>query len=401
MRPLEVVRYSMEKLDWHDAVDLLAAFGELEAPVWGWILVPLVMAFWLVGFLGARLVAVRSWAGDLFTGGSALRRTMAWFVAIGFPVSLVFRIAPAESQGLSRLEAQNDVVWFAAASGALLWFWVADVVRSRVAIALVLVLALPSTVQHFVHAHSLEPDRVGAQRMVAARAAASLSEPGSVWIDPIDRSRPSLLPYFSGRAVVYDPYVGYDYMFVGRDEIDFRRHAIAQFWSSSDPALRAWVLEHYDVEYVWHRGGPDPVRVLGLESLYSNEDVSLLRVDRERLEKASLSRIVTPTRLPLGNRGSPYFGAGFVRSGRTRRLEPGSTRLYLPRAAGRGLTVTLAVQPMHGGGELVIGDERAEVETDQVRVDVSVPAAETEGLHALDVRWSGERPLEIFAITIE
>jgi hypothetical protein len=72
--------------------------------------------------------------------------------------------------------------------------------------------------------------------MAAASEAERISKPQNVFVEPLDRVRPSLLPYFAGRPVVYDPYVGYDYMFVGRDEIDYRRAAIAQFWISEDPA---------------------------------------------------------------------------------------------------------------------------------------------------------------------
>lgn len=401
LRPLEIVRYSMEKLDWASAIDTLAAVGRFEAPAVAWVLAIGVTLFWLVGFLGLRLVGLRRWARDLSPSAPPLRRTMAWLVAIGFPVALVFRIAPAEAEGLSRLEAQNDVVWFAAASGTFLWFWVAGALRGRAGLAVGILLALPAAVQHFVYAAALEPDRIALERLIAARVAHAVSNPGDVWIDPLDRSRPSLLPYLAGRAVVYDPYVGYDYMFVGREEIDFRHHAVAQFWMSPDPAYRAWVLDHYDVDYVWQRG-TEIAPLPGLEAVHTGDSIMLLRVHGVALVRAALPGIVTPTSIPVGGAGTPFLGSGFRREGRVRELWPGETRLYVPRAAGRPLGVSLLVQSRRGGGNLFIGDEAVTVEgVGQRRLRVVLPAREASGLHAIPVDWRGDVPLEVLAIRLD
>ena len=117
LRPLEIVRYSMEKLDWHAAVSALASVGRFELSAGAWAVAAAATLAWGIGFLGVRLVGLGACVKDLWRGATPLRRTMAWFVAIGFPLALVFRIAPAESEGLSRLESQNDVLWFATASG--------------------------------------------------------------------------------------------------------------------------------------------------------------------------------------------------------------------------------------------------------------------------------------------
>ena len=117
LRPLEIVRYSMEKLDWYAAVSALASVGRFELSAGAWAVAAAATLAWGIGFLGVRLVGLGACVKDLWRGATPLRRTMAWFVAIGFPLALVFRIAPAESEGLSRLESQNDVLWFATASG--------------------------------------------------------------------------------------------------------------------------------------------------------------------------------------------------------------------------------------------------------------------------------------------
>ena len=399
LRPLEIVRYSMEKLDWHAAINALASVGRFELSVGAWFVATAATLTWGIGFLGVRLVGLGACVKDLWRGATPLRRTMAWFVAIGFPLALVFRIAPVESEGLSRLESQNDVLWFATASGVLLWFWTADALRRVSATAIVTLLALTATVQHFVYAASLEPDRIAASRVRSAQAATMLSGPDAIWLDPLDRSRPSLLPYVSGRAVVYDPYVGYDYMFVGRDEIAYRRHAVAQFWSSGDPAYRAWLLDHFDVDFVWEQGG-DVAPLRGLEPIYADEAEHLYRV-RDRAFRAPIVEMRTPATIPLGNRGSPYLGAGFRRANRLRRLPPERRAfLYLPRAEARSLRMRLRVDARHGGGELVVEGELVTVELASTTIDVELPPREASGLHAIAVEWRAERPLTILEIVL-
>ncbi|MGH9390722.1 MAG: hypothetical protein ACRD1Z_13985, partial [Vicinamibacteria bacterium] len=325
-RPLEIVRSAMEKLDWPAAAEALANVGGLAAPEKGVFLVAGATLLWLVGFLGLRLLGLGVVFRDL-SSRSFLPSVLAWFAVIGFPLSLLLRIAPAEAQGLSRLEALNDAGWFATASGIVLWFSTARALSGRrpgVAALAVLLLALPSTAQHFFHAASLGADRVGRSRVEAALEAERVSTPSSVWVETPDRARPSLLAYFAGRASVYDPYVGYDYMFLGREEVEYRRHAVAQFWSSTDPAYHAWFLKRFRVDFVWREGRELPRDLL--ESLFSNDDVELIKVRSDAVGRALAVEISTPDSIPMGGRGQPYFGSGWLRpegSSTHRNLPPG------------------------------------------------------------------------------
>jgi len=400
VRPLEMVRYSMEKIDWPAGVGALAAVGRLDAEAMGWGTAAVALILWGIGFAGVRLVGIRRWATDLFYAGSSLRRTMAWFVLVGFPIALTFRIAPSEAQGLSRLDAQNDVLWFAAASGVLLWFWTAEVMNGRLLATCAVLLALPSTVQHFLYESALEPDRIPREHVLGARAARIFSEPGSLWLDPIDRSRPSPLPYLSGRAVVYDPYVGYDYMFVGRDETDYRRHALSQFWASDDPAFRAWCIDFFDVDYVWQLGEENPA-VGGLEQIYSLETVHLYRVHPSYVARETRFGIRTPTSIPLGGGGAPYLGREFKPSGRARELQPGKARLYLPRSAGNDLGLSLRVQPNHGGGTLIVDGVTHSIRARALNIRFTVPPLDEAGLHAMEIEWTGAEPLSIFEFRLD
>ncbi len=401
LRPLEIVRYSMEKLDWRAAVDALAAAGNLVVPEKGLPLVAAATLLWLVGFLGLRLLALPVVVRDL-AARAFLPTVLAWLAVIGLPLSLLLRIAPAEALGLSRLEALNDAGWFATASGIVLWFATARALSARTpraAALVVLLLALPSTAQHFFHAAALGADRVGRSRVEAAVEAERISSPSSVWVEPPDRVRPSLLAYLAGRASVYDPYVGYDYMFFGRDEIDYRRHAVAQFWSSSDPALLAWFLKRFRADFVWREGRelPDSSRDL-FESLFESGGVELLKVRSEEVGRALRGEISTPDSIPLGGRGQAYFGSGWQRpegSPVRRALPPGRAKLYLP--VERAIVLELTIDSLGEPDELSVnGAAPRAAEGSRFRFDI-VPRG-GRGLQAIDVEWRGSAPLVVSAI---
>jgi hypothetical protein len=397
LRPLEIVRYSMEKLSWVPAIQALVQVGALAPSGEAVLLALAATILWLFGFLGLRTLGLRSVIRDL-SSRSLLPSTLAWFSIIGFPLSLLLRIAPAEAEGLSRLEAVNDAAWFVAASGIVLWFPAARALsKAPLPIGLLAAgaLALPATAQHFVHAASLGVDRIGVEPIEAAREAERVSSPSSIWVETPDRSHPSLLAYFAGRPTVYDAYVGYDYMFFGRDEIDYRRHAIAQFWASEEPAYLAWFLERFRVEYVWLSRLLPPASKDLLAPLGGNEEVTLARVQEAALRKQLEAPLSTPESIPLGGRGQPFFGRGWQRNDRkqTREIPPRETaQLYLPLERPVVLDFTFDSPPESGAlfvdGSGPIGSAGA-----SLRFAVSKP--ETRGLAVLEVAWRGSSPLVV------
>ncbi|MGH9324489.1 MAG: hypothetical protein ACRD21_01655 [Vicinamibacteria bacterium] len=404
-RPLEIVRYSMEKLDWGAAVQALAEVGELRVPK-GWLLALAAALLWFVGFLGLRLLAL-PWTLRSLSARSFLPSVLAWFGVVGFPLSLLLRIAPAEARGLSRLEALNDAPWFAVASGIVLWFPTAIVLsrfRPERAGLAVLLLALPATAQHFLYAASLEPDRIGRSRIEAALEAKRISSPKSIWLEPLDRARPSLLPYFSGRGVAYEPYVGYDYMFVGREDIDFRRHGIAQFWASTDPGYQAWLLDRFSIDFLWREDRLLPESAAGLlDPVFANEEVELLKVRPDEVEKALRLEIASPERIPIGGRGQPYFGSRWLGpGGESRRFLPPFERasLYLPLERGRPVSITLVLDAPHPKGEIAVEGQVLAVSADAESLRVSLGPRRSRGLQVLDVEWRSESPLPVSGIEI-
>lgn len=402
IRPFEIVRYSMEKLDWKAAVEALAAAGSSALPAREWPILVAALLLWIVGFLGLRLIAIPGVARDL-SSSELVPRTLAWWVALGFGLSLVFRVAPAEAKGLSRLEALNDVGWFATQSGIVLWFWTAKALvrfRPGLVVAAVLGLALPATVQHFVHDASLPTDRIPAPEVAAAVEAKKISAPASIWVEPLDRSHPSLLAYLSGRPVVYDPYVDYDYMFVGRDEVDYRRHAIAQFFSSPDSAYRAWFLDRFDVGYLWEQKETQTQEATDdwLERVFVNQNVRLYRVRRPELKRGLARRMTSLGEIPLGGRGQPFFGSGWRRpddGARLRELSPGRAVLYLPLEAQSSVSLTLDLEIPHVEGELAAGEAGILLDRDATPIRIDLPPPSTRGLHAVEMSWNGRAPLRV------
>jgi hypothetical protein len=335
---------------------------------------------------------------------------MAYAVLIGFSAALVFRIAPAEATGLSRLEAINDVVWFAAQGGILLWFWTAETVVSFarkgasqgiVAAAAVALVALPCAAQHFVHKASLGVDVIPAGLVEAARRAEAGSSPGDVWVEPLNRVRPSVVAYLAGRPVVHDSYVGYEYMFVPRDEYRYRRHAVAEFWGTDDPAYVSWFFDCYAVTGVLATADV-PLPEAGtayVNLIFANEAVRLYDVEMS----SGAGFIATPARLPIGPRGVRYFGKGWgesTGSPRTRRLLPGKAELFVPRPSGEPLALEFELETPHAGGTIYFGGGREELAPEREIALLTWPAVDEPGLHRLEIKWLGPRPLVVRRIDI-
>jgi hypothetical protein len=211
-------------------------------------------------------------------------------------------------------------------------------------------------------------------------------------VEPPDRARPSLVAYFAGRPTVYDSYVGYDYMFIGREEIDYRRHAIAQFWSSTDPAYLAWFLKRFRVGFVWSEGREIGARDLLLPE-YRNDEVELASVESSAVERA-LRLPMTSLSVPMGGPGQPFFGAGWSRSeGNRRELQPGTAKLYLP--FDRAIELDFIAEPE--GAELLV-EGKPPILAGEGCIRFAVAPRAARGLQVLDIVWSGASPLVVHGI---
>jgi len=237
--------------------------------------------------------------------------------------------------------------------------------------------------------------------MEAAEKVRTLSSPYESWVEPPDRVRPSLVAYFSGRPVVHASYVGYEYMFVGREEVEYRRHAVAHFWHSTDPAFTGWFLRRYAVKGVLATAEKPlpPSAGKWVEPGFSNEGYRLFRVQ----VSPGAARLESPKRLPLGPRGARFFGRGWSgpsRSPRTRRLLTGTSELYLPVPADAALVMILALETPHAAGELFLGGRRYALGSGQDSATLALPRLGESRLHRLELVWEGERALTVRRLEI-
>jgi hypothetical protein len=409
IRPLEIVRYSMETLGWRGIADSLARVGAGDPSPGGLAVAIAATGIWLVGFLGIRIVSLPGVVRDALSRGTSLRQPLAIFVLLSFPMSLLLRIAPAEATGLSRTEALNDAFWFATEGGVLLWFWTAETLvrskRFRGVVPFVALLAFPGAIQHFIHKASLAPDVVPAAVVEATRECRLLSDPTDVFVEPVNRMRPSLRPYLAGRPVVNDLFVGYDYMFTGLREIELRHHAVAQFWATTDPGYAAWFLHRYHVRWAYvPRGTTFPSAAAPWSrKVFENEAATVYRFVSTGPDVGDTS-VALPSRIPLGVQGDPFFGRGWSapeRGSRTRELLPGRASLYLPTNDATPIRIDLELQSPHAPGRLETRDATTLLDRERPEATIFAAAGTTaSGLAELAITWEGDSPLCVTSLRL-
>jgi hypothetical protein len=411
LRPFEIVRYSMELIGWDGWAGHLALVGTGDFSLDDLAVALAASTVWFIGFLGLRVVGLPRLFRDAASSIGSIRRPLALFALVSFPLTLLFRVAPSEAIGLSRGEALNDILWFATEGGILLWFWTAEALAAiavgrRYKRALVVVVsafvALPGTVQFFIHRASLKPDVVPAPLVEAALKCREASAPTDVFIEPLDRVRPSLPVYLAGRPVVHDSFMTWDYMFVSREARDFRRHAVSQFWKTSDPGYAAWLLNRFEVAWIFvPRFAKLPAVAEGwTERVFSNEAAELYRV---RVGVPATLPVETPRHIPLGVPGHAFLGRGWsppIGFPRTRRLLPGTADLYLPLDGGTVFSLTLDLKVPHAPGFLVFMGQSIDLDSKQSEVTILAPAEPAPTLRRLELDWGGTQPIRITSITV-
>ena len=410
LRPLEIVRYFTDTVGhraWSDAVAAVGG-GSWDARSLG--LAALVTVLWFVGFLGIRLLAGPGVIRDAVSRAGSTRSALSLFVLIGFPLTLLVHITRGEPVGIAP-EALNQAFRFATFSGVAAWLWTAEALASvarrswkvgALALSAAALLAFPSTLQHFVHKISLAVEAISVPEVEVAAASASraFSRPDEVFVEPSRRARPSLSASLAGRPVVYDSFASRDRT-RPRLDTEFRRHAVAQFWSSPDSGYGSWFLSHFNVRWILN-----PRDVLSAQAggrwaspVFANDGAAIYRVgDLPNV------RLRIPERLPLGGRGAGFFGQGWgppESTPRIRRLMPGTAVLYVPTNDAQSLYLELSLGTPHVGGRLRLGGEWVELEPDTDQLQLVVPASEAErGLSRLELAWQGAEPLVVTGIRL-
>lgn len=269
-----------------DPFNLFRGFLASIGAEWAsWYLYPLFFVFYFMVAFGVR--ALGFWPlRDFFKGGSVRPEVLflALFAGSGFFVSEFLYI------GLPSGEV-NKAFWFSAqslmAGWLLLSFFLAGL-RKRAAqaaaLALLLALSLPTTVQFLSVRHS--DDYYGFDSGDMGVVGYLDGVPAdSVVLHPPNNSGPSLASNFSGRQSVINLFRSFVVDWIGEKETYERAVETTVFFRFED-ADRAAVLEKYGVDYVYFPNGLFPFLEEEplLEKVFGNGRYSVYKVRGKTME---------------------------------------------------------------------------------------------------------------------
>jgi hypothetical protein len=222
------------------------------APLSGLALVAFACV-WIFASLGVRLMALPAAARALREGPWAAT-ALAAMALFAWPLGLLFRVAAPE--WLPGQTVVNDAAYFVEQGGALLWIFAAlalgawPAARTRWAIPLVALLALPSTLQFAVKKARLPHDPVPAARVRAVRAVEQASAPGEVVLQRPGARYPPLPVVLAGRRVPYERFTPYITQFVPREDAQRRHETVYRFFRTEDAGDAAAIARELGARFV-------------------------------------------------------------------------------------------------------------------------------------------------------
>ena len=241
-------------------------------------------AFWLVASLGVRLVGLPAAIRSL--RASAAASALGAMALAGWPLGLAFRVSAPEV--LPGQKVVNDAAYLVEQSGPLLWVFAAIALasfatgpaRRALVVAIVVLLATPSTWQYVVKKAGMPPDRLPAARVRAVRALERVSSPGDVVLQRPAARYPPAPVVLAGRRVPYERFTPYLTQFASRKDLEARHEVVYRFFQTTSReeamaiarSLGASFLALYDRDRVRF----DTTGVL--EPVYEEEDARVYRI---------------------------------------------------------------------------------------------------------------------------
>jgi len=269
LAPLDLARVTRETLG-------LAPLAGMSLVGWS--------AVWLLLSLGLRVVALPAAFRSL--RGPAPASALGAMALAGWPLGLLFRVSAPEV--LAGQKVVNDAAYLVEQSGPLLWVFAAIALagvattprRSAAAVAALLLLATPSTVQFVAKKAQTPPDRLPAPMVRAARALERVSLPGDVVLQRPGARYPPAPVVLAGRRVPYERFTPYLTQFAPRARLEARHEVVYRFFrtTSRDEALA--IARSLDARFV-ALYGRDRVRfdTTGiLEPVHEEEGARLYRI---------------------------------------------------------------------------------------------------------------------------
>ncbi|HUL78676.1 MAG TPA: hypothetical protein VL691_15540 [Vicinamibacteria bacterium] len=227
---------------------------------------------WLLLSLGLRAAGIPGALRALRSGDGATA-TLGAFALAGWPIALFVSVTadPAYDEGFYFLQASGLALWLFAARA------LGDLARrSRAGVALLVLLALPSTAEFLARRALQEPDRISAPIARAMAALRAASCPGDVVL-----MRPSVafvppVVVLAGRRVPLATFIPYWRQFTTPAFMADREAAVASFFRAGDAESALEAARHLGARFaVFYRPprehspsetGPRPVRDALLEA---------------------------------------------------------------------------------------------------------------------------------------
>jgi hypothetical protein len=270
LAPLQLVRGSLENLR-------LDAGGPLR--------LALLSLPWLVVSLGLRVFGLPGALRALVRAAPSAA-TAAAVALSGWPLGLLYHAAARDVQGE---ELPSATIYFVEQSGVVLWAFAAVAVAGWVmrrrhpafALALVALVALPSTVEFAVRKAAVGPAGIPPAFVNALEAVARDGSPGDLVLQrPVPRY-PPLPVVLIGRRVLYERFTPYLTQFAPREELLRRHETLYRFFRTRDReearALARDLGARYLVLYWRDRIRFDPEGLL--VPLHEEEDARAYRLE--------------------------------------------------------------------------------------------------------------------------
>jgi len=214
---------------------------------------------WLALSLGLRSLGLRDAVCAL--RGQATASALAAMALSGWPLGLLFRVSAPEM--LEGQKAVNDAAYLVEQSGPLLWLFAAAALgrfartpaRRATAVALLLVLATPSTVQYVASKLTIAPDRLPAPMVRAAAALARVSQPGDVVLQRPGARYPPAPVVLAGRRVPYERFTPWLTQFAPRAALEARHETVYRFFRTPDRDEAVAIARTLDARFLALYGG--------------------------------------------------------------------------------------------------------------------------------------------------
>jgi hypothetical protein len=252
LAPLDLVRITRESLG-------LAPLDGVRLAGWA--------VLWLVASLGLRVVGIAEAVRALRRPG-VIGPALAAMALSAWPLGLMFRVSAPEM--LAGQKAVNDAAYLVEQGGPLLWLFAAgalsrwmDARASRparlAALAVVMVLSLPATVQFAIKKATEPPDPLPAPMVRAMAALAAESRPGDVVLQRPGARYPPAPVILIGRRVPYERFTPWLTQFAPAADLEARHEVVYRFFRTSDPEEAMAIARSLGARYVVLYG-PDRLR---------------------------------------------------------------------------------------------------------------------------------------------